>query len=180
MADQKIGLRIEGSSTIANMKGSRFNDKELDTLGIDEGTPHLKIDFDNNKAISYMCLSQCLLSIVACYFPIFLICPCCIYKGIKEALNSRRAAVTDKVIVLRQGYYTCCCICWNESTKSVALNKVTDLSISQNCCQKMFDIKTLKVENASSVPGAPEFAMVCNYSIFIYNLITVCICTVLI
>ena len=59
-----------------------------------------------------------------------------------------------------KGAYGCCCLCWNEKTKSVSLEKITDLSVSQGCLERCFDIKSLSVENASSSAGAPEMILV--------------------
>ena len=58
------------------------------------------------------------------------------------------------------GAYACCCCCWSESTKSLSLEKITDLSVSQGCIERCFDVKSLSVENASSSQGAPEMILV--------------------
>ena len=167
MTDQKLELRIKPGqtdvtgSTVAQLEGERFQDNDLETWGIEIGTPHLRIVFDNGKTTSYGFCQTFIISLVSCLFPFWLLFPCCIYYGVKTAAESRKAAVTDKIVVLRSGYYSCCCMCWNEATKSVSLDKITDLSISQSCIESCFNVKTIKVENASSAPGMPEFLLVC-------------------
>ena len=74
--------------------------------------------------------------------------------------ESRVAAVTDSQLVLKQGYYGMCCCCWNESTKSVPLDKITDLQVQQGCIQRCFDIKEIRVETASATAEMPEMRLI--------------------
>merc|ERR1712187_802867 len=74
--------------------------------------------------------------------------------------ESRVAAVTDKQLVLKQGSYGCCCCLWNQSTKSVPLDKITDLQVQQGCIQKQFDIQEIHVETASSTSEMPEMRLI--------------------
>ena len=53
----------------------------------------------------------------------------CIWYWTKTWVNSRMAAVTDNVLVLKEGWYSFFCWCWNERTKTVALAKITDLRL---------------------------------------------------
>ena len=176
MANQQIALAISegkesGTTGSTLFDGSaQADDAELELLGIDPGTTHLKIEFDNENTVKHQMCLQFLTSCAGWYCYVYPFICCCIWYGAKEAANSRKAVVTDKVMVARAGFYSCCCCCWNEATKSVSLDKITDLSISQGCIERMFDVKSLKVENPSSAPGAPEFILVCtfNISILIY------------
>ena len=69
--------------------------------------------------------------------------------------------MTDRQLVLKSGSYGCCgCCCWNEMTKSVPLEKITDLSIKQGCLQRCYNLKELCVETASASAAAPEMVLV--------------------
>mmetsp|Transcript_2903 Transcript_2903/g.3538 ORF Transcript_2903/g.3538 Transcript_2903/m.3538 type:complete len:254 (-) Transcript_2903:185-946(-) len=165
MANQQIALAISegkesGTTGSTLFDGSaQADDAELELLGIDAGTTHLKIEFDNENTVKHQMCLQFLTSCAGWYCYIYPFICCCIWYGAKEAANSRKAVVTDKVMVARAGFYSCCCCCWNEATKSVSLDKITDLSISQSCIESCFNVKTIKVENASSAPGMPEFLL---------------------
>lgn len=68
--------------------------------------------------------------------------------------------MTDSQLVLRQGYFGCFCCCWNESTKSVPLDKITDLQIQQGCIQNCYGIKEIRVETASATAEMPEMRLI--------------------
>ena len=93
-------------------------------------------------------------------WPFFICFIPCLYYGASKWAESRKGAVTDQKIVLKQGWFSCCCCCWNEKIKSVPLDKITDLQKQQNCVQKCFDIKEIRVETASANQQEPEMSLV--------------------
>merc|ERR1712228_726923 len=134
---------------------------DLIALGLDENTNHMRITFDDEKSVSYSLCGGFIMSLfTVVFFPFYLIlCPCIKYN-FKQWAASRVAVVTDKMLVLKQGYYGCCCCCWNESTKSVPLDKITDMVIQQGCLQKYYEIKEIQVQTASATTdGSPEMTL---------------------
>merc|ERR1712204_142219 len=61
------------------------------------------------------------------------------------------------------GYYGFCCLCYNEKTKSVPLDKITDLRLEQGCVQKCFDVQGIAVETASSSAEKSEISLIGLY-----------------
>eukprot|EP00483_Globobulimina_turgida_P011731 UN11753 len=57
------------------------------------------------------------------------------------------------------GWYGCGCCCWNEQTKSIPLEKITDLAIKQGCINSCFDIKGITVDTASVTQEANELKL---------------------
>ena len=147
--------------------GERFTENELQLLGLSADEPYTRMEFDNSATVSYwLCQSFCV-ACGGCWWPLWIFfCPC-LYCAIQGQAESRLGAVTGKQIVYKQMVYSCCCCCENVTTKTVPLSKVTDLSIHQGCIQKMFDIKQISVETASS--PAPEIILV---KLKIYTYIT--------
>eukprot|EP01084_Bolivina_argentea_P265105 449242_1 len=73
---------------------------------------------------------------------------------VESEVRANKAAISHDQIVFKKGGCTCCCgICFNESIKSVSLSKITDVSIKQNCCMKLCDIKGLSLDTASGCEG---------------------------
>eukprot|EP01083_Nonionella_stella_P038591 104961_1 len=157
--NQKIALAVSsGDGRAGEIIGPKFNINDLVELGLDEDAMHVKLEFDHGKTVSYLC---CLTYLGSTFFSVILLlfCPC-IYYGIYSSTHSRKAAVTERQLVLKQGAYGCFCCCWGEKTKSVSLEKITDLSISQGCLQRCYDVKSLSVENASSGGNIPEMVLI--------------------
>eukprot|EP01083_Nonionella_stella_P193724 715144_1 len=145
---QKIALAVSDSGRGGEIKGPRFNVDDLIELGLEDDATHIKLEFDHDKTIYYLCcLTYASMNVLSIIFIFFF--PCFRY-AISTSAHSRKAAVTERQLVLKQGMYGCCCCCWNEKTKSLSLEKITDLSISQGCVERCFDVKSLSVENASS------------------------------
>merc|ERR1719356_1594989 len=86
------------------------------------------------------------------FWPFYILFYPCIAYGMRKWAESRIAAVTDSQLVLKQGYFGCCCCCWNETTKSVPLDKITDLQVQQGCLQQCFGIKEIRVSSGSFNP----------------------------
>lgn len=141
--------------------GEHFIDDELKELGLQAHTNHIKVEFDNERSIRYGICKSFLTSLATIYFwivwPFFY---CCIAYAVRTSMESRKAAVTDKQIVYKWGYYGCFCCCWNEKIKTVPLDKITDLQIQQGCVQRCFDIKEIRVETASANQQEPEMSLV--------------------
>eukprot|EP00483_Globobulimina_turgida_P001761 UN01763 len=153
--NQKIALQLSSKN---GEIGPKLNADDLVELGLDEDAMHVKLEFNHNKTISHhLCLTYLSMHVISV---IMWLCYPCLRYAISTAARSRKAAVTERQLVLKQGAYGCCCCCWNEKTKSVSLEKITDLSVSQGCLERCFDIKSLSVENASSSAGAPEMILV--------------------
>ena len=130
--EQKQGNVTTGKTNFGDMVGEKLLNNDLIELGLEADEPHLKIVFDNEKTAKYSLCKFFLVSLSTVYlWPFYLICCCCIKYGIDRWANSRIAAVTDDKLVLKQGYYSCFCCCWNEKTKSVPLEKITDLQKQQ-------------------------------------------------
>eukprot|EP01084_Bolivina_argentea_P092744 166834_1 len=161
--DQKVKLQISGGkASIQTFEGGeKLLTNDLTELGLEDNIDHMKITFDNDKTVSYTLCSGFIISVVSMVlWPFFILFyPCIRYNASKWA-SSRLAAVTDKQLVLKQGYYGCCCCCWNQSTKSVPLNKITDLQVQQGCIQKCFDIREIRVETASATNEMPEMRLI--------------------
>eukprot|EP01084_Bolivina_argentea_P035584 65990_1 len=156
MAHQQIALQIAGGDGEAN-HGPKLTTEDLIELGLDEDATHVALEFDHAATVSYaLCLTYASVHVLA---PLFCLCYPCLRYAVSTSAESRKGAVTERQLVLKQGAYGCCCCCWNEMTKSVSLEKITDLSISQGCLQRCFNIKSLSVENASSSAGAPEMIL---------------------
>eukprot|EP01084_Bolivina_argentea_P198506 339896_1 len=125
---QKINLQVGQSTTFGG--GEKLIPDDLRELGLDEHADHMRIEFDNEKTSKYCLCKGFIWSLTTVYlFPFYILMIPCIMYNIKKWTQSRLAAVTDKQLVLKQGYYGCCCCCWNEKTKSVPLDKITDLQI---------------------------------------------------
>eukprot|EP00485_Elphidium_margaritaceum_P000728 CAMPEP_0202686892 /NCGR_PEP_ID=MMETSP1385-20130828/2654_1 /ASSEMBLY_ACC=CAM_ASM_000861 /TAXON_ID=933848 /ORGANISM="Elphidium margaritaceum" /LENGTH=257 /DNA_ID=CAMNT_0049341567 /DNA_START=29 /DNA_END=799 /DNA_ORIENTATION=+ len=155
--DQKIGLTVNNDNK-GEVAGPKLNSHELEELGLDEDTIHVKLEFDHTSTIKYLCCQT--LAALNIFAVLGLFClPCC-WFAMKSSAESRKAAVTNSQIVVKSGAYGCFCCCWGETTKSVALQKITDVSVSQDCCARMFDVKVLSVQTASSSDAAPEFQLV--------------------
>mmetsp|Transcript_58527 Transcript_58527/g.186513 ORF Transcript_58527/g.186513 Transcript_58527/m.186513 type:complete len:219 (-) Transcript_58527:840-1496(-) len=73
--------------------------------------------------------------------------------GIKAAYDSYDLRLTDRNLIWSSGYYGCCCCCWNESERIVPLEKITDVTYSQNWLQKLFGVDSLAVRTASGAVG---------------------------
>ena len=109
---QKINLEIAETQFSG---GEKLLTDEMQQLGLEENTHHMRIEFDNQQTSKYCLCKIFTITLSTLYlwvfFPFF--APC-IWYGIKKWAESRLAAVTDKQLVLKQGYYSCCCMCWNE------------------------------------------------------------------
>merc|ERR1719361_555487 len=154
---QKVPLAV---STFA--EGEKLIDTELENLGLDVDTEHMKIVFDNEKTVSYgMCSALVISLCTIVLWPFTIIFYFCIKHNCNKWAASRVAAVTGKQLVLQQGYYTCCCCCWNQATKSVPLEKITDLQLQQGCIQRCFDIHEIQVQTASNTSeSGPEMRLI--------------------
>lgn len=80
------------------------------------------------------------------------------YIGIKANFKSRRLILTEKTLVWKQGFYGCCCVFWNESSKHVPLEKVTDVTFAQGCLERKYNIATITIQTAgqNGPDGRPE------------------------
>merc|ERR1712087_137468 len=153
---QKVSLKV---ATFEN--GEKLIANDLVDLGLDGDVDHMKITFDNQKTLGYaLCGGWIFSAVTVVFFPFWLILYPCIAYGMRKWAESRIAAVTDSQLVLKQGYFGCCCCCWNESTKSVPLDKITDLQVQQGCIQNCFNIKEIRVETASATEGMPEMRLI--------------------
>eukprot|EP00486_Rosalina_sp_Unknown_P000806 CAMPEP_0201564970 /NCGR_PEP_ID=MMETSP0190_2-20130828/3735_1 /ASSEMBLY_ACC=CAM_ASM_000263 /TAXON_ID=37353 /ORGANISM="Rosalina sp." /LENGTH=246 /DNA_ID=CAMNT_0047981867 /DNA_START=43 /DNA_END=783 /DNA_ORIENTATION=+ len=158
---QKITLAASGNHPQTFEGGEKLLTNDLHDLGLDENADHMKITFDNDKAVSYSLCAGFIISLCTMMFwPFYILFYPCIAYGVKKWAYSRVAAVTDRQLVLKQGYYGCCCCCWNESTKSVPLDKITDLQVQQGCIQRCFDIREIRVETASATNEMPELRLI--------------------
>jgi len=157
---QKLPLHITPGTTSAFHGGERLEDAELDELGLDQNVEAMKIEFDNDRTASY-CFCKSFLSFLSTVWglPVFLLCFPCIYYNATVFAKSRLAAVTDTKLVLKWGYYGCCCVFYNVQTKSIPLDKITDLRLEQGCIQKCFGVEAIVVETASATPKSPEMRL---------------------
>ena len=144
--------------------GKHLSAAELQELGLDTRVNHLKIEFDNDKSVSYMGMAIFLVSLYSFWFPFFIILLPCFHYCFKTHIESRIAVVTETQLVYKYGWYGCFCCCWNEKTKTVPLDKVTDLMIEQGCVQNCFNVKEILVQTASA-SVAPEMKLVCYFCI---------------
>jgi len=130
-------------------------------LGLAEDIDHMKITFDNEQTVKYSLCAGFIISLSTLFmWPFFIMFYPCIKYGLRKWATSRLAVVTDSQLVLKQGYNGCCCVFWNESTKSVPLDKITDLQVQQGCIQKCYGIKEIRVETASATNEMPEMKLV--------------------
>eukprot|EP01084_Bolivina_argentea_P257150 433176_1 len=157
---QKLDLEIQQNYTTFK-GGEKLITDDLRELGLDDHADHMKIEFDNEKTVKYGLCFLCLCSLATCIWPFFVLCFPCIRYNCKKSAESRLAAVTERQLVLKQGCYGGCCCCWNERTKSVPLNKITDLQKQQGCLQRYFNIEEIRVETASAKPDSgPEMQLI--------------------
>eukprot|EP01084_Bolivina_argentea_P291541 501074_1 len=160
---QKLPLQVEAQyETFA--EGEKLLVTDLEELGLEQDTNHMKIEFDNERSAKY-CFCKVFITCATTVYgiPIFLLTFPFIWYNTKVWANSRLSAVTDNKLVLKEGYYGCCCCCWNEKTKSVPLDKITDLRLEQGCIQKCYDIQGVVVETASSSKEKPEMTLLGLY-----------------
>ena len=159
---QKLPLQVEEYNTFAD--GEKLMVEDLQELGLEEDTHHMKIEFDNDKTAKYCFCRVFLIMLSTIYgLPVFLLTFPCIWYNTKVWAKSRLAAVTNNKLVMKEGYYGCCCCCYNEKTKSVPLDKITDLKLEQGCIQKCYNVQSIAVETASSMEGKPEMGLVGLY-----------------
>merc|ERR1712087_222924 len=153
---QKVSLKV---ATFEN--GEKLIANDLVDLGLDGDVDHMKITFDNQKTLGYaLCGGWIFSAVTVVFFPFWLVFFGCFRYCIKTWAESRTAAVTERQLVLKQGYYGCCCCCWNETTKSVPLDKITDLQVQQGCIQRCFDVREIRVETASATSEMPEMRLI--------------------
>merc|ERR1719330_2356 len=159
MMAQQISLNVNNGETFKG--GEKLLANDLSILGLDESIDHMKITFENDKSVSYSLCVGFIVSLASTIFwPFFLIGFPCIRWGTRKWAESRISAVTDSQLVIHQGAFGMGCCCWNESTKSVPLDKITDLQIQQGCIQKCFGIKEIRVETASATAEVPEMRLI--------------------
>jgi len=160
MATQKIALEVREDQYGSGFEGQQFNADEMRTLGLEEGTNHVKIEFDNENSAKYcFCKAFFMFSVTLYGIPVFLLTFPCVWYNVNKWAESRMAAVTDHVLVLKEGWYAFYCCCWNERIKTVPLDKVTDLRLEQGCCQKCFDIFGIEVETPSASKQQSEMSL---------------------
>ena len=171
---------------VSAFESKKFDNDDLHILGIDENDAYYRIEFINDKSISYLMCSSFLASLITSYvlhiefhfqsgyivlihlcflcvvvlWPFWILFSCCIYYGVKTHVESRKAALTNSHLIMHSGFYGCCCIFWNESTKSVPLEKITDLAIKQGCVNACFDIKEITVDTASVTQETNELKLI--------------------
>merc|ERR1719150_1878105 len=123
---QKVSLKIKKSTFEG---GEKLMSDDLLDLGLESGTDHMKITFDNDKTVKYCLCCGCICSAMTVVFwPIYTLLFCCIRHCIITSANSRKAAVTDR-----------------------------QLEVQQGCVQHMFDIHEIQVKTASSTQeSGPE------------------------
>mmetsp|Transcript_57941 Transcript_57941/g.96095 ORF Transcript_57941/g.96095 Transcript_57941/m.96095 type:complete len:243 (+) Transcript_57941:53-781(+) len=156
---QKLALSVDTKDAFEG--GEKLLAHDLHELGLDEDVEHMNISFDNDKTVHYWMTSTFLLSLASIfYLPFYILFWPCMLWGARRWAESRKAVVTDRQLVLKQGRYSCCCMCWNESTKSIPLDKITDLQMQQGCVQRCFDIQEIRVETASATSDMPELRLV--------------------
>jgi len=75
---------------------------------------------------------------------------------------NQRLLITEKTIVYKRGFFGCCCLCWNEASKHVPLEKVTDITYSQGCLERQFGIASIQIQTAgqNGPDGRPELTIV--------------------
>lgn len=77
MATQKIALSVNDDQYGSFSEGSQLSPEQMSILGIDEGTNHLKIEFDNENSAKYcLCRAFAYFSMTVYGFPIFLLTVC--------------------------------------------------------------------------------------------------------
>ena len=160
---QKLPLSINQYDTFGEGE-QKLAAEDLRELGLEEDVHHMKIEFDNDKSAKYCFCKAFIIFLSTVYgIPVFLLTFPCIWYNAKVWANSRKAAVTDNKLVLKEGYYGCCCCCYNEKTKSVPLDKITDLRLEQGCIQRCYDIQGIVVETASASQEKPEMQLLGLY-----------------
>eukprot|EP01083_Nonionella_stella_P027745 76430_1 len=153
MTPQQMTLEIQ--------QGEKLLPNDLVVLGLEEDANHMRIDFDNDKSAKYFfCKAFIIMASQIYLLPVFLLLAPCFWYNSKVRARSRVSAVTDTKLVLKQGFYGCCCVCYNESTKSVPLDKITDVRLDQGCIQKCYNIHEVAIETASSTQGQSEIALI--------------------
>ena len=109
---------------VEGFESDKFSDSELELLGINSDVSYYRIEFNNDKTVSYLMVFNFLISLTTVVlWPFFLCCWCCIQWGFNKHAKSRKAALTNDHFIVHQGQYTCYCCCWGEKTKSVPLEK---------------------------------------------------------
>eukprot|EP01084_Bolivina_argentea_P174858 302862_1 len=153
-------LNVTGEGVSA-FESNKFDMEEMKVLGIEEDDPYYRIDFNDSKTVSYLTCFSFLISLSTfVLWPLWLMFSCCIYWGIKKRVSSRRAALTNTHLIFHEGSFGLGCIFWNEATKSVPLEKITDLSVKQGCVNACFDIKDITVDTASVTQEANELHLI--------------------
>eukprot|EP01084_Bolivina_argentea_P243197 407749_1 len=179
---QKVALQV-------SLIGERLPEDDLEELGLEHDTNHMKIEFNHTKSARYrfyhlsisfciwstfmwVCLGVSLISIswivtVSVIGGGLILIPCILpgyWYNANAWAHSRLAAVTDSKLVEKQGSYACCCCCWNEKTKSVPLDKITDLRLEQGWLQRCFNIQAIAVQTASSGGAIADISLIGLYN----------------
>lgn len=106
-------------------------------------------EFDPNVISYNVVIVVIIFAMTFFMIPFLLFLPCMIY-GFRKSLEARRLIITEKTIVYRTAYYSLCCMCWNQTSKHVPLEKVTDVTWKQGCLQRSYGLATVAIQTAGS------------------------------
>jgi len=73
-----------------------------------------------------------------------------VYIATKATFNSLRLTLTHEALIYKSGYYFFCCCCWAENTKTVPLEKIQDVELSQNVIERIWGLHRLSIQTAGS------------------------------
>ena len=128
-------------------------------------TPLLRGSFDVDAATNYKCVSTAgimCVTVTGCPFiPILLCC----YPAMKKTVESQRITLGEHSLFYYKDTFCCCgpCMCKCTSTEQqVPLDKLQDLKLQQNFCQRWLDVWGMSMETAgqSGTESGPEMSLV--------------------
>jgi len=121
--------------------------------------PVLRGEFDVDQTAKLMVLGPALSSCIWC--PFVAVGGLCCYSAIKKSVASRKLTLGERSLFYAQSTYLCCgpcqCLC-SSSEKQVPLDKLQDMSLSQNMCSRWLGLWTMSFETAgqSGPHAGPE------------------------
>jgi len=121
--------------------------------------PVLRGEFDVASTTLYSILGPALASCIWC--PCVATAGFCCYQPIKKGVESRKLTLGERSLFYANDTYCCCgpCMCHcTSSEKQVPLDKLQDLTLSQNFCSRWLGLWTMSFETAgqSGPHAGPE------------------------
>eukprot|EP00658_Telonema_sp_P-2_P034824 TRINITY_DN25401_c0_g1_i1.p1 TRINITY_DN25401_c0_g1~~TRINITY_DN25401_c0_g1_i1.p1 ORF type:complete len:224 (-),score=38.32 TRINITY_DN25401_c0_g1_i1:285-956(-) len=124
--------------------------------------PLLIAEWDNESTAKYSILMASVTASVLC--PLVGCVGLCCYPACLKSAQSRKLTLGERSLFYAGDTYCCCgpCMCkCNSTEKQVPLDKLQDLTLSQNCIARVFDVWTMKMETAGQAgpEAGPELSL---------------------